>query len=49
MQVDSGDISYHFVHIAPTDSNLLDHTTGLDQLLEALKFNVAEIENMRNN
>ena len=49
MQVDYGDISYNFVHIDPTNSDLLDYTTGLVKQSEALYFNVAEIQNMRNN
>ena len=49
IQVDSDDISYHFVHIAPTNHDFLDYTTGLGQQSEALKFNVAEIENILNN
>ena len=46
MQVDSGDISYHLVHIATTNHDFLDYTTGVGQQLEALKFNVAGIKNM---
>ena len=49
MQVYSGDISYHFVHMDPTNRYFLDYTTGIGQQLEALKFNVAEIKNMWEN
>ena len=46
VQVDYGNISYNFVHIAPTNRNFLDYTTGLGQELEELNFNVSEIGNM---
>ena len=49
MQLASGDISYQFVHKSPININFLDYTTGLDQKLEALKFNIYEIKNIQNN
>eukprot|EP00957_Ditylum_brightwellii_P023713 1789437-Ditylum_brightwellii.AAC.1 len=49
LQVDTGDISYHFVHIVPTNHNFLDYSTSLGQHLNGLKYNVTEIDAMHNN
>ena len=44
VQIDSGDISYHIVHISPTDKNFLESTSVLGTRLNALKFDVTSIE-----
>jgi hypothetical protein len=49
LQVDAGEISYHFVHIFLTNRNFLDPTTTLGQLLKGKKYNVTGFDNMQNN
>ena len=48
MQVDYGDISYHFVHIPPINRNLLDYTTGIGQKILSFKSVGADTKNMQN-
>ena len=49
LQVDSGEISYHFVHIFPTNRDFLDPTTTLGHQLREKKYNVTGFDSMRNN
>ena len=44
-QVDAGEISYHIVHIIPTNRDLLDETTVKGSILKSKKFDVSVIEN----
>lgn len=45
VHVDAGEISYHIVHITPSNRDLLSPTSILGIGLQALKYNVGEIEN----
>ena len=44
LHVDSGEISYHIVHISPTNKDFLDDSKVLGVRLNALKYNVSAIE-----
>ena len=44
-QVDTGEISYHIVHIIPTNRDLLDETTVKGSILKSKKFDMSVIEN----
>ena len=43
VQVDGGDLTYHFCKIVPTDSSFFQDNSVLNLQLNALKFNVNEI------
>ena len=45
IQVESGEISYHIVHIIPTNKDFLDPNTRLGLRLKGKKFDVSTIEN----
>eukprot|EP00957_Ditylum_brightwellii_P110758 8448211-Ditylum_brightwellii.AAC.1 len=49
LQVDSGEISCHFVHIFPTNHEFLDPSTALGQRLKEMKCSVTGFDNMQNN
>ena len=38
LHVDAGEISYHIVHMVPTNTDLLDITTDLGMKLEEMKY-----------
>eukprot|EP00957_Ditylum_brightwellii_P020388 1537734-Ditylum_brightwellii.AAC.1 len=48
LQVDAGEILYHSVQIFPSNCDFLDSDTTLGQQLNAMKFDAAEIDAMRN-
>ena len=48
VQVDAGEILYHFVQIFPTNHDFLDSNTILGQQFNAMKFDITEIDVMRN-
>ena len=48
VHVDSGDISYHIVHINPTNNEFLDPRSLLGERLQSMKFNVTTIETTQN-
>ena len=45
VQVESGDISYHIVSIAPTKREFLNPNSTLGRELNDLKYDVSHIEN----
>ena len=48
IHVDSGEISYHIVHLTPTNQDFLDNSTVLGSHLNTLKYVVLNIENPNN-
>jgi len=48
LQVDAGEISYHFVQIFSSNCDFLDNNAILGQRLNAMKFDITEIDAMKN-
>ena len=42
-QVDAGEISYHIVHMTPTNPDILDITTELGKELEEMKYDATKV------
>ena len=46
IQVDGGDLTFHFCKIVPTDSSILDTTTHKGAELDTMKFDVNRISSL---